>query len=87
VAITTLLILVGGGCLSILEPEANVFFTAFNLADVGSMQSADMGELLPGPLPGQTTLMNPFAQPAGLGSSAIPVQAWPPQMTLKHRIG
>lgn len=62
VAITTLLILVGGGCLSILEPEANVFFTAFNLADVGSMQSADMGELLLGPLPGQTTLMNPFAQ-------------------------
>jgi hypothetical protein len=42
--------------------EADVLFAALNLADVGSMQSADMGELFLGPLPGQTTLMDPFAQ-------------------------
>ncbi len=42
--------------------EADVLFAALDLADVRSMQSADVGELLLGPLLGHTTLMNPFAQ-------------------------
>jgi hypothetical protein len=42
--------------------EAYVFLAAFDLADVRSVEAADVGELLLRPLPGRPQVVDPLAQ-------------------------
>ena len=42
--------------------EAHVLLAAFNLADIGPMEAADVGELLLRPLPGCSQVVDSLAQ-------------------------
>jgi len=43
-------------------PEADVLLATFDLANIGSMQSANVSEFLLGPLPSHTKLVDAFTQ-------------------------